>query len=166
MRSRALKPGRLRLAVIAGSPGCNVTGCSACIFSACRTNPGQRPSTTRSSVATGRCSRNGSRDDLRAVYGQADSCNTAVRTMRPSAADKCSPETSCSWPPRLRRFRGSAMCTISQAVSAETLTHLPTGSAGTSCHAAFRAVCRDAGGYGSVLRTSLAVIPRQGLWPR
>ena len=69
---------------------------------------------------------------------QADSCNAAVREMRPSAADRCSHETSCSWPPRLRRFHGSAGCTISQAVSAET-AHLPTGSAGTSCHAADQA---------------------------
>ena len=50
---------------------------------------------------------------------QADSCNAAVPEMRPSAADRYSPETSCSWPPRLRRFRGNA--------------HLPTGNAGTSC---------------------------------
>ena len=39
---------------------------------------------------------------------QADSCNEAVREMRPFAADRYSPDTSCSWPPRLRRFRGNA----------------------------------------------------------
>ena len=62
-----------------------------------------------------------------APIANATGCPACI-SMHCSRARKCalmprtgySPETSCSWPPRLRRFRGNALCTLSQGVSAET----------------------------------------------
>ena len=110
MRSRALKPGRLRLAGNRWRPRLQCNRLLSLHISACRTNPGQRPSTTRSSVATGRCSRNGSRDDLRAVL-----CDRLIHATQPSGRCALLPRTGATMKPRAP---GRHVCDVSTEAQA------------------------------------------------
>jgi hypothetical protein len=121
LRSRALKPGRLRLAGNRWQPRAAMQpAAQPAYFQPAAQTPASAPVPQDPGLPRAGALETGVETTFVPFMRQADSRNAAVREMRLSAADRYSPETSFSWPPRLRRSRGSALYTISQAVSAET----------------------------------------------